>query len=84
MHTQKVAISMPEILIKEIDVLSRKKGLSRSRYIAQAVREKVESEKKCSITESYNTIFSDTDIQREQLETAKGFEGSGNERGQEW
>ena len=27
MHTQKVAISMPEILIKEIDVLSRKKGL---------------------------------------------------------
>ena len=83
-HTQKVAISMPEVLVKEIDALSRKRGLSRSRYITQAVSEKIEAEKKRFITESYDKIFSDREIQKEQLEMARGFEGAGNEGGQEW
>jgi len=83
-HTQKVAISMPNILVQEIDALSKRKGLSRSRYIAQAVSEKIESEKKRFITESYDNIFSDKDIQKEQLEMARCFEGAGNEGGQEW
>ncbi|MFC1886865.1 ribbon-helix-helix domain-containing protein [Thermodesulfobacteriota bacterium] len=86
-HTQKaqkVAISMPEILIKEIDALSKKRGLSRSRYITQAVREKVIAEQKLFITECYNKIFSDVNIQKEQLEISKCFEGAGIEGGQEW
>jgi metal-responsive CopG/Arc/MetJ family transcriptional regulator len=45
LHTQKVAITMPEVLIREVDAVSKKKGLSRSRYITQAVREKIEAEK---------------------------------------
>jgi len=83
-HTQKVAISMPNILVKEIDALSKSKGLSRSRYIAQAVSEKIESEKNHFIRESYDKIFSDKEIQKEQLEMARCFEGTGNEGGQEW
>lgn len=83
-HTQKVAITMPEILVKEIDTLSKKKGLSRSRYITLAVAEKIEDENNTFITDTYNEIFSDKDIQREQLETSASFEGAGSEGGQEW
>lgn len=83
-HTQKVAITMPEILVKKIDTLSKKKGVSRSRYITLAVAEKIEDEKNNFITEAYNEIFSDQKIQREQLETSESFEGAGSQGGQEW
>ena len=84
LHTQKVAITMPEILIKEVDALSKKKGLSRSRYITLAVREKIETERRRSITESYDAVFSEDSVRKEQIETAARFEGSGSEGGQEW
>ena len=84
MHTQKVAITMPEILVQEIDTLSKRKGISRIRYITQAVSQSIEEEKKHYITECYNKIFSETDIQKEQLETARNFENAGSEGGQEW
>ena len=84
LHTQKIAITMPKMLIKEVDALSKKKGLSRSRYITQAVLEKLEAEKKRLIKESYDRIFSDDSIRNEQLETADWLEGAGNESGQEW
>jgi metal-responsive CopG/Arc/MetJ family transcriptional regulator len=83
-NTQKVAITMPTGLIKKIDTLSKRRGLSRSRYITLAVSDMIEGEKKLLITESYNRIFSDEIIQKEQLETAKSFEGLGMEGGQEW
>ena len=84
MHTQKVAITMPDFIIKEIDTLSKKRGISRSRYITLAVREKMNCDKKTFITECYNRIFSDTEVQKEQIETALGFEETGSESGQEW
>lgn len=84
MHTQKVAITMPAILIKQIDDISKKRGLSRSRYITMLVSEQIENEKKRLITEAYNRVFSDEDIRKEQFETAEGYESVGNESGQEW
>ena len=56
--------------------------MSRSRYIALAVSEKIKEEKKQFITEFYNNVFSNEKIQKEQLETARYFEGT--ESGQEW
>ena len=84
MHTQKVAITMPEVLVREIDTLSKKKGISRSRYISQAVSQSIEEEKKRYITECYNEIFSEAEVQNEQLETTHNFEGAGSEGGHEW
>jgi len=83
-HTKKVAITIPDVLIKRIDTLSKKKGLSRSRYITLAVAEKVDDENKRFITEAYDMVFSDKKIQKKQLETAKCFDGIGSEGGQEW
>ena len=84
MNTQKVAITMPENLVKRIDMLRQDKGLSRSRFITLTVSEKIEEGKKRYITEAYDKIFSDEAIQKEQLETAEFFEKIGNDQGQEW
>lgn len=75
---------MPEFLVKEVDTLSKKKGISRSRYITQAVSQTIEEEKKINITACYNRVFSKADIRKEQLEIARNFEGAGSESGQEW
>lgn len=84
MNTQKVAITIPEDLIKEIDLISKTKGLSRSRYIASALGDKVADEKRELLKQAYDRVFLDEDIQKEQLETAKWLEGAGSEGGQEW
>ena len=84
MNTQKVAITIPTDLVIIIDDISKQLGLSRSKYISNVLREKVLSEKERQIKDSYNRIFSDDSIQKEQLQTAIWFEGTGNQGGQEW
>jgi len=84
MTTQKVAISMPEDLIEDIDLISKNKGLSRSRYIAYALRAKVADEKREFLKQAYDRVFSDEKMQKEQRDTAIWFEGVGSEEGQEW
>ena len=84
MNTQKVAITMPIDLLRTIDDISKQKGISRSRYIAIILREKMLDEKERQIKASYNRVFSDELILREQLETASWLEGAGSKEGQEW
>ena len=84
MNTQKVAITMPIDLVKVVDEVSRKKGLSRSKYISVVIREKLISDRDNQIREAYNRVFSDEEIQKEQLETALWFEKTGAKEGQEW
>jgi hypothetical protein len=84
MSTQKVAITMPEDLIKDIDAISKTKGLSRSRYIASALVEKVADEKKGFLKEAYDRVFSDEKVRRDQIDAARWFVRVGSEGGQEW
>jgi metal-responsive CopG/Arc/MetJ family transcriptional regulator len=84
MNTQKVAITMPIDLLRTIDDISKKRGISRSRYISIILREKILDEKERQIKASYNRVFSDELILREQLETASWLEGAGSKEGQEW
>jgi metal-responsive CopG/Arc/MetJ family transcriptional regulator len=84
MNTQKVAITIPADLVVMIDDISKQKGLSRSKYISTVLHEKVLSEKERQIKDSYNRVFSDESIKKEQLQTAIWFDGTGNQGGQEW
>ena len=84
MNTQKVAITIPTDLVIMIDDISKQLGLSRSKYISTVLREKVLSEKERQIKDSYNRVFSDESIKKEQLQTAIWFDGTGNQEGQEW
>jgi len=76
LNTQKVAISMPEDLINDIDLISKTTGLSRSRYIASALIAKVADEKRNLLKQAYDRVFSDEEIRKEQIETARWFEGA--------
>lgn len=84
MHTQKVAITIPKELVTMIDDISKKKGLSRSKFISTVLREKLISQRNRHIKDAYDLTFSDESIRKEQLSCAKWFEGLGTEEGQEW
>jgi metal-responsive CopG/Arc/MetJ family transcriptional regulator len=84
MNTQKVAITIPTDLVIIIDEISRQLGLSRSKYISTVLREKVLIEKEQHMKESFNRVFSDDSIRKEQLQTAVWFDGTGSQGGQEW
>ena len=84
MNTQKVAITMPADLVKVVDEVSRKKGISRSKYISVVIRERLISDRENQIREAYNRVFSDESVQNEQLEAALWFDNAGGKEGQEW
>lgn len=84
MNTQKIAISIPEELLVNIDNFSKQQGISRSKYISRVLYEKIKEEKNNRIKKAYNAVFSDESICREQLETADWFDNAENSEGQEW
>jgi len=84
MNTQKVAITIPKKLVTMIDDISKKRGLSRSKFISTVLTEKLMSERNRHIKDAYDRIFSDKSIRKEQLNCAMWFEGLGTEEGQEW
>ena len=84
MHTKKVAITIPEGLVTMIDAISKKQGLSRSKFISTVLMEKIEAERKRYVKDTYDSVFSDESIKKEQLDSARWFEGLGTEAGQEW
>ena len=71
MNTKKIAISMPSDLLTSIDNIRKKKRLSRSKYISSLLREKILTEQNIEIKKTYDMVFSDNKIKKEQLETTR-------------
>jgi metal-responsive CopG/Arc/MetJ family transcriptional regulator len=84
MHTQKVAITIPKELVTMIDDISKKRGLSRSKFISNILRDKLMSERNQQIKDAYDNTFSDESIRKEQHSCTRWFEGLGSDQGQEW
>jgi metal-responsive CopG/Arc/MetJ family transcriptional regulator len=84
MNTLKVAISMPPYLLKSIDNIRKKRGLSRSKYISSLLREIISAEENKEIRKAYDTVFSEDKIKKEQLETSRFYDGAGSSKGEEW
>jgi hypothetical protein len=84
MNTRKIAISLPTDLVSMIDELRTKKKVSRSGYISRVLLEKIEEERRKKVREAFDEVFSDEEICKEQLETAKWLEGADLDEGQEW
>jgi metal-responsive CopG/Arc/MetJ family transcriptional regulator len=84
MYTQKVAITIPKELVTMIDDISKKRGVSRSKFISTVLREKLMSERNRHIKDAYDRVFSDESLREEQRFCTRWFEGVGTEEGQEW
>jgi metal-responsive CopG/Arc/MetJ family transcriptional regulator len=68
MTTQKVAITIPMDILSKIDTISRKLGLSRSKYISMLLNEKLSEVIEIQLKESYDRVFSDDAVKQEQVE----------------
>ena len=66
-NTKKVAMTIPGDLLREIDELSRQRGISRSRLISELLREKLVDEQNHSLRCAYDEVFSDESICQEQV-----------------
>jgi len=68
MNTQKVAITIPMDVLAKIDVISKKLGLSRSKYISILLHEKLSEVIENQLKDSYDRVFSDDAVKQEQVE----------------
>jgi metal-responsive CopG/Arc/MetJ family transcriptional regulator len=68
-NTKKVAMTIPEDLLGEIDEMSRQRGVSRSRLISDLLREKLVQEQNQSPRSAYDEVFSNEAICQEQVLT---------------
>jgi metal-responsive CopG/Arc/MetJ family transcriptional regulator len=84
MPTEKIAITIPSDLVAVIDDIRSRRGVSRSKFITLILREQIMKEQEREIRETYDRVFSDESVVREQLETAAWFDGTGQDEGQQW
>ena len=81
MNTQKIAISVPADLVAKIDIISKQKGMSRSRFISTVLHEKVLNEEERQIKEVYNRVLSDDSIKKTASKHLYGLMGLETNRG---
>ena len=67
MPTQKIAITVPDDLIGLIDEVSQARGVSRSSFISNVLREKLADVQNRQLKEAYNRVFDDEDLRQEQI-----------------
>jgi len=67
-----------------VDAIRKDQGLSRSKFISTVIKEKISDERDRYLKEAFNRVFSEESIRKEQLDTARWFQASESEEGQEW
>ena len=65
----KIAISIPQDILKTVDKLSKEKNVSRSAYISNVLQLVGTKSKESEIINRINRLFSDPKIQKEQKKT---------------
>jgi len=84
MHTQKIAITIPQDILATIDEISQGQKISRSKFISAVLKEKIQEEKNKQIRHTYDRVFDDETIRKEQMEWVNGVRGPESEEGVEW
>jgi metal-responsive CopG/Arc/MetJ family transcriptional regulator len=70
---KRVAISLPEPVLKEVDQLAARRGESRSHLIATILSRVARAKRDREITTQINALFTDETIPVEQKRTADEF-----------
>jgi metal-responsive CopG/Arc/MetJ family transcriptional regulator len=73
MPMKKVAISLPEPVLKTVDRLAARRGKSRSRVIATILSQVTRVKRDRDITARIDALFADETIMMEQKRTADEF-----------
>lgn len=70
-HTHKIAISMDGELLRSIDSAAKRRNVSRSRFIRDAIERALKKEKNQEITDTLNEVFADPVALEEQRRIAE-------------
>ncbi len=84
MAARKFAISVPESVMREVDRAAARRGVTRSRFIAQVLGQVARARTDAEIARRVNALFADPMIRREQVETARDFQRVASPSGTEW
>ncbi len=79
----KIAISIPQDILKTVDKLSKEKNVSRSAYISNVLQLVSTKSKESEIINRINRLFSDPKIPKEQKQTSKLLNRKMND-GEQW
>lgn len=81
MAVRKIAISVPEDVLRQVDRMAKKSGTTRSGFITLVLSEVSHAGTQTEITERINRLFEDKTIADEQAETASFFLRAAERRG---
>jgi len=84
MASRKLAISVPEEVLDQVDGAARGRGMSRSGFITHVLRQVARARTDAEISRRVDELFSDPEIVREQAATANDYRRSTPHRGTGW
>lgn len=73
MAVRKIAISVPQEVLRDVDKLAKKTGTTRSGFITQVLCDVSQARNRAEITSRINELFEDPEMAEEQLESSKLF-----------
>ncbi|MBI2897693.1 MAG: type II toxin-antitoxin system HicB family antitoxin [Deltaproteobacteria bacterium] len=84
MGVRKIAISIPEEVLRQVDRAAKDRHMTRSRFISRALARIAQARRDAEITRRIDEVLSDPELAREQAETARAFQTARSARGTEW
>ena len=69
----KIAFSLEPELLRALDEAARRRRVSRSRLIREAIKRSLDEERTARLREKINEVFADEATSREQVETAEAL-----------
>jgi metal-responsive CopG/Arc/MetJ family transcriptional regulator len=73
MAAKKIAISVPEDVLDQVDRAASQRGLTRSGFITEVLRRVAAARADAEVRRRVDELFSDPDVAEEQRETARAI-----------
>jgi metal-responsive CopG/Arc/MetJ family transcriptional regulator len=80
MAVRKIAISVPEDVVRQVDRAARRARLTRSAFITDLLRRGAAARSDAEVTRRVNEVFADPELANEQVRASEDFLGAGSRR----
>ena len=84
MAAMKFAISVPEDVMRQVDRAAKRRRMTRSGFISRVLARVARAQTDAEISRKVDEIFSDPEVAREQVATARAFRRSAPTAGAGW
>ena len=84
MTVKKLAISLPEDVLALVDDSAKRKGMTRSGFIAAVLRQVAGARRDADVTRRLNALFADEAVALESVESAAQLLAARRTEGTEW